>query len=572
MGETPMPRSDRQLWLIRFAIVAIFFAAVAPTLSWLDFYNAEENVVIASALEMRRSGEWLVPTLQGNPRTIKPPLTVWVTTIGIRNSTMRDVQSRDEAVRDAAMRRLAFETRWPTVLSTGLMLVGVFELARAMCGTGFGVVSACACGSCWFILIRQGGQGIPDLQLALWVTWANASFAWMVLRGKLWTGAIAGGVTLALATMSKGPAVPLLQSVVPLVIFVLWRRIVAPERHVRIGVRPFATSILLMLIVGLWWYVVVYLRVPNIGGTWWAELTRKGANDLPPDNWLSYLRALRLMFPWLIWLIIGIAAGVWTLIQRRYDDRMLALFLALVPLLVMNLFEERKERYIIPLAGPLAILAAWPIWEHIKNAPRWDGWEKVGALIHWTGLAVLAIGLPIMGATKERTITGQAWFPWSFAIAGLVAMVALLLAGLIAYRRHRGALVATTVLVMFVAQMMYILGFSRSGAGSPDIRPFADIIWHQYPDAVIYSSYPADLPGIVYMPGVDLSLYMGRTIPRAEDPSTIAPSNRPTVIIATSRENEPEPAPPSPAWRTLHSLDRRNTERWRLFVLPAAPG
>src|SRR3954468_23515001 len=95
-------------WFIRIAIVAVFFSAVAPTLRWLDFYHAEENVVIATALEMRRTGNWLIPTLQGKPRTIKPPLTAWATAAAITTDSMRRMSDPDPRVREAAYRDVAF--------------------------------------------------------------------------------------------------------------------------------------------------------------------------------------------------------------------------------------------------------------------------------------------------------------------------------------------------------------------------------------------------------------------------------------------------------------------------------
>ena len=42
----------------------IDFVAAAPTLSWLDFSNGSENLNVATSLEMRRTGHWLLPTLQ----------------------------------------------------------------------------------------------------------------------------------------------------------------------------------------------------------------------------------------------------------------------------------------------------------------------------------------------------------------------------------------------------------------------------------------------------------------------------------------------------------------------------
>src|SRR6185369_6104176 len=46
-------------------LAAFFFLAIFPTLNWLEFSGGSENLVIATALETRRQGSWIVPTLKG---------------------------------------------------------------------------------------------------------------------------------------------------------------------------------------------------------------------------------------------------------------------------------------------------------------------------------------------------------------------------------------------------------------------------------------------------------------------------------------------------------------------------
>src|SRR5215217_5796349 len=70
-------------------LAAWFFCAIAPTLSWTQFHDSVENLNVATALEMRRGGPWLVPNHQGVPRLAKPPLTAWVTAAAIRPSSVR---------------------------------------------------------------------------------------------------------------------------------------------------------------------------------------------------------------------------------------------------------------------------------------------------------------------------------------------------------------------------------------------------------------------------------------------------------------------------------------------------
>src|SRR5688572_18469104 len=88
MSDTaPLPasRSDNTGgWLAALLIAATFFIAGAPTLSWLEFASGMENLNASTVLEIHRNGRWLVPTLEGEPRTAKPPFPTWISAITVR--------------------------------------------------------------------------------------------------------------------------------------------------------------------------------------------------------------------------------------------------------------------------------------------------------------------------------------------------------------------------------------------------------------------------------------------------------------------------------------------------------
>ena len=83
-------------WII---LPALFFAAVAPTLSWLEFSGSVENLNIATALELRRDhpDNWLIPSLEGEARIKKPPLTAWATALAIRPATVAALSDSDSS-------------------------------------------------------------------------------------------------------------------------------------------------------------------------------------------------------------------------------------------------------------------------------------------------------------------------------------------------------------------------------------------------------------------------------------------------------------------------------------------
>jgi len=115
--------SDRVKRFISASSVAIiFFLAIAPTLTWAPFSKIVENLNIETALEIRRGGPILIPTLMSEPRVRKPPLTAWLTAAAINPLTVADMSSSDAATRESAWKNLAWQTRWPALLCAAATL------------------------------------------------------------------------------------------------------------------------------------------------------------------------------------------------------------------------------------------------------------------------------------------------------------------------------------------------------------------------------------------------------------------------------------------------------------------
>src|ERR687893_1739533 len=94
--------SRPRTWLPSLGVALLVFAAIAPTVPWQEFSSGSENLNLTTVLEVRREGRWLMPTLQGQVRTQKPPLTAWITAAAVRASTMAGLDEADPARRDTA--------------------------------------------------------------------------------------------------------------------------------------------------------------------------------------------------------------------------------------------------------------------------------------------------------------------------------------------------------------------------------------------------------------------------------------------------------------------------------------
>ena len=595
----PLP-VPRRAWLVAILLAAGFFVALAPTLSWCEFTGGMENFNVETALEMTRDGHWIVPTLDGQVRTKKPPLAEWITALGILSS-----------------RSLAWGARWPSLLCAALTLIGVYELGRLAGGPRLGLVSMCICGST-YLFLKFAREASYDTQVAFWVTASNVFIAWIVLRGRWWVGCMGAGIALGLALMTKGPPA-ILETVAPAVVLVIAERSIAVYRsgdearkerrgfsaimhagtatdlEVRDdtsapphpsplpegeggGRRPVigavVTGVLLALAVALPWTLYVMSKQPGQVAEWYNEVSlgTEARFERRIGVYFSYLAFVFWIIPWTVWFM---AAVGWIAFGRRESEpengrerRGLHLMLAwvLVPLIVMWFFPERRDRYLLPLIPPTAVLCGWAVLKHLSDlrrsspasvGPRWP----LG--IHWATVAAIGLGLPLLGLVGVswfRTADGRPWFSagLSAALAGLVILTLVACV----QRRQPGAprLVGGTFVVMLLVQAAFTWGYARSASGISESKRFVEPILAQYPGAIVYNannrSRRRDLP-------LEMTIYLNRVVPRAEQPERLEPTDRPQVIIF------PDGACRAPDGFKPAARRFIKEEWWNAFVLPA---
>jgi 4-amino-4-deoxy-L-arabinose transferase-like glycosyltransferase len=572
------PRLVRRL-VLPVAIALVFFLPIAPTLPLLEFSGGSENLNVATVLEMHRTGEWLVPTLQGEARVQKPPLTAWLTAAAVRERTVAYVSDVNPAVRAVGERFLAWDVRWTALAGGCGMLIAVYALGTLLHDWRLGAVSALVCGSS-IMFLRQARLSTTDMQLALWVTVANALLAWAVLRRRYWPGFVLGGVAVGLALMSKGP-VALVQTILPIGAFVLWERfgvrqargaasgLSAAPRRGRPWLVPLVVGVLLMLAIGVAWFAYVLLRSdPDaLVQRWVTEVTREGATDIEADPWYNYLSLVPTMFPWSVFLVAGLVISLIALLKRQPSRLLMAVFLVVVPIVVMSFFKDRKERYLLPMAGPAAVVIAWGLWEHFRSWRDWTRGDTIVTGLHWLGLAVVAVGLPVVGMFHVdfmKTVEGGPWYAPRFAILSAVAGAALVVGGIDLHRRWRGGLVTASVLVMLLLQAVFMIGYRDSREGRSEMKPLAELIWQTVPDAQVVS-------GVTHkrIPS-DLAIYLNRPTPTVAEFTALPTGDVPQVLILYQRKRTDPPATPA-GWTFLGKVPR-DDNWWHAFVRPAGSG
>jgi 4-amino-4-deoxy-L-arabinose transferase-like glycosyltransferase len=512
----------------------------------MEFSSTMENLVVATALEIHRTGHWLIPELEGEARVAKPPLAAWIAAATIRPSTFRDLDSPDATMRTSAYYRLAWDVRWPALASSCLMLIAIFEFGRNVAGAKYGLIAMVVAATSIYFL-RFGRQMTTDVQLALWVSVADAAIARLALRRVTWAASIVAGLALALALMSKGP-VALLMAVAP-VLPLLWRR--AVTRWL-----PLIAAMFLAIVAGGAWYALVAARM-NVWSRWAVELSRSGTLN-HAGNALSYASILPYMLPWTPGFLLGLA---WMIVEakRRAVSRawLLPLLLVIVPVVVMSFFPDRKERYLLPLLGPAALLTARGLSEMFDSdrpgVPRW---------LQWATLLVIAVALPVAGATKWLVLLDERpWYSIPLAIVLVLCLGSTIAAAWVATRQSATGILIAASIVMLLLTYVFFLAYRDSLAGRSDLRPLAEVIRERYPSAEMYYWRPEGKKRA----SVDLSIYLNRSTVWTADPAALPPtSSRPPVYIALQHRGEAEPQPRR-GWTRFASLTR-DEDRWFAFV------
>jgi 4-amino-4-deoxy-L-arabinose transferase-like glycosyltransferase len=568
-------------WLhMRLALLAVlFFCAVAPTLSWPQFSGDSEDNLVKTVLEIRNGGPWWVPTLQGVLRTRKPPLATWASAAAVKAETMRQLNSADPAARERAYRKLAVEVRWPalaagaaTVFMAGLLADALLARGRDHRGSsGAGLLAAAMCATT-LLFLRLERSATTDVWLALFTTATNYFLVLAIFHRQPYGGLIGAGICLGLALMSKGPPalVPTVAPVVAYAMVAKWRErsskpAAADARPWPRWVGPIGVGCALTLAIALPWPISALRAYPQSLGSWFKELTAEGGQSTAEAHWWAYVSLIPNLLPWLPWVVMGAWLGWRGRARGRIGrGRSFALALVVVPVLILSLFQDRKERYLLPLMPGAAAMASAAMMTPRRPAKvrRARDAAEVATL---ATIVTMAVGLLLAGWLFLRREDGGPWFSAALAMGGIAVCVAILAAAWPWLRRSDPRATYPLAGCMLALNAMFMYGWSGSERGMSEMKPIADRVLAWSPAARVYYHQPIPHNKPVTM---DLDIYLNATVPvtrEAPDPQHAKQRGEAIAVVALQRELDGDPMPRLPGYRLLFDVVRRR-HHWYVFV------
>ncbi len=392
------------------ALLVVLGAAVfVPGLGTRDLWNPDEPRYAEVAREMRQTGDFLVPHLNGEIYSHKPPLFFWVVNAF------------------AAVRGSVDETaaRLPSAWGAVGALVVVFLLGDRLFGRRAAWYSAAAFGSSLAVL-HQARVGQLDMLLTFLVALAmlfwvrghfdrRAGYYWLFFA------------TLGLATLTKGPA-GLLPPLFAVIAFLLGTRQRGELRRMRLGLGlALATAIVLAWFVpaamaagpDYLWQMTVYQNLERYFAT--VEIPITKGHHHPFYYYLLVVPAM--LLPWSIFLPAAAAAG------RRLEgtDRrgfLFALSWAAATLVFFSLPASKRHVYVMTMLPGVALMIGVALERASEPGAGLRRWLSAPL----TALLAVACLLPIGAFLAPRLLADR--IPAELGpIPALVPILAAFLAG-----------------------------------------------------------------------------------------------------------------------------------------------
>ena len=416
------------------SVLAVAVVLLGLRVAGVPLLDPDESRFARTSLEMARSGDLVVPTFEGVPRLVKPPLLHW-----IQSALFRSFGAS------------AWLARLPACLATLASALFVAWITARRFG-GESSAWAAAAFVTMPLVLAIGGLGTLDALLSVHVL-AILALDIVDPDGADGQRALAVGGLLGVCFLIKGPVGIILPALLVLAGRTVSGREVVPR--LRILTLEVAGAV---AVAGPWTAALIQ----RVGVTPLLEVLRREAleryfagTDHVQPVWFFPVVTVVAFFPWSG--VAAVAIGR-ALIGRRDPATRTARYLGgalLAGLVFFTLGRGKLVPYVLPLAPLVAALSAWELGGELADPRR----RSAGRLVLVLSLTIAAIAVFVRGAALGPELARAARAMGLLLSAGAAVALVGLARG--RPRWSHGAAAGTMIGVLLAAVLMVLPGVAR---------------------------------------------------------------------------------------------------------------
>lgn len=321
-----------------FLLLVITFIAFVVNNGVLEA-NIMEARNLTSAREILQKNNWLEPTMNGELRLEKPPLPTWIAAITMYFAGQDNLSL----------------LRLPSALAGLLLVFFLFKLTTTLTDDYLlpFLVAGTATTSFYIFFMAR------DISWDIFCHSFMIGAIWLIHKGlksdKAGYGELFGaGVLMGLSFMSKGP-ISFYSLLLP---YLIARSFSYGWKEAANRKMALVIMILTALIIGIWWPLMIWISHPE-----YSVLIA----DQESAAWLS--RSIR---PFYHYWSFPVQSGVWAIMAtvalyipyarpriRQFGNYTFLSVWVISAVVLLSVFPEKKERYLLPVLLPMAMLTAF---------------------------------------------------------------------------------------------------------------------------------------------------------------------------------------------------------------------
>lgn len=405
----------RNFLLPGWVLIVLFIAYALPGNVLHAPWRGDDVLTIDIAAAMLKHGNWLVPSLAGQPYLEWPPLAHWLgASLGLLLGWLLPVY---DAIRLASVLSLAIML-W-TLRQAALRLYGE-EAAQAAILISLGSLG----------LLVHAHEAQPMMLLGACV--CATLFGLVLSRDEPVRGAVVAGISAGAAFLTAGLAGAFLT----LPLWLLMPALCVECRQTRTS-HAWLLALAIACVLAAIWPLALALSAPAVLREWWSSEWR---DILPSVDHLQRVEQLSGLLAWFAWPLWPVAAwGVWRQRKQLRDFKLLlpAASLLLAAWLIATTGSIRNANA-LPILPPLILLASseWPkLRRGASNFLDWFGVMTFSLLIVFLWLAFSAVHLGWPSGLSRNIARLAEGYTMPFSTGGMLIGILLTLGWVVAIVR-----------------------------------------------------------------------------------------------------------------------------------------